>query len=66
MDGLGRTPSKGHVRTDLVYGEVVTEAPEGTASQPEIASETKVGRSVVESGTFAAETEAANRHHEGA
>ena len=65
VDGLGRTPSKGHVRTDLVYGEV-SEAPEGTASQPEIASETKVGRSVVESGTFAAETEAANRHREGA
>jgi hypothetical protein len=44
---LGLTPSKGRVKADLTFEPVSSFAPEGTASQPEIASETNVGKKTV-------------------
>lgn len=63
--GLDRTPSKGKVVVDLTCEEIdASVAPEGTAAQPEIASATEVGKkSVLESGSFKAESEALDRHH---
>lgn len=46
---LGLTPSKGRVKADLTLGPVASGvAPEGTATQPEIAVATEVGKKAVD------------------
>lgn len=61
---LPLSPSKGRVLAELTHEVVVSVTPEGTATQPEIAVATEVGKkTVLDSGNFKAESEALDRHH---